>query len=1342
MDTIGISSMGIGKVFVGPTGAEISGKFIMTNPTGISSLTFNVDPNQEYPITWTYPKTFGDTDDVLNISNDGSLKWSEQIKPGISNIVYVAINPTNLQFSTITTAMESITDASSIKPYIIIIGPGIYIEENITVKSWVTVSGVNSNSVCIQSNTNTNPVFRMLDNSSLWYLSLKALSGGGTPLIITSDQTNINLTFIDLNSSTEGINIGPSSTENVNIILNNIVSENITTNVLKIDGSGTNIINVYLLSFLFKTTGSATAIILNSFNARLNIQAGTIEGPIGNGTGINVFGGAILTVSGITIRNYNTGITDTGGGSGTNMLIDFVNFDTISGYSLSVTNVLTIGHFYGCIDRVSVNIDNMSAFFIANNPNNILYVYKKGGSFTSVSAAIIFINSQITQPTLENPYIIIVGPGDFIDIPFTIPRYVEIKGQGQEFTKLIPSDLTTTFIRVGQDNTISNIAIEGPTTFGNTIIFQGGPTTLTNGAFFIRNVAFRNSANAWVRMINPVANTLTTAIFENITGTGDYIVGFELDYTDSGAGPGGLGNVLNIYSSTMGNRSPLLSHDIFFLKTINGTSSNSNIVTIRNLLFTDKGLSNNLNGIDISDGATISILGTFFENNKSVITVNNSGIPVILNASSLSMLGTTTSAINISNPNTSGSIQGTLETSLVTQLPGENLLLDITDPYTGSVTISGSLVQGGMVSQLTNISESIQQGSNLGVISGGVLTNTTLLNIQITSGSGYLKVTGFLKYVTWNQQTSTLSGNTSNYIYIDNVGTLKTNISEPNNSTNIIIGFARTNATTISFFQQISSQANNTTQLLDNTSRDTFGPIYTSGSIVSNGTSDRSLNVTSGKYFYGTHKYTPTGALPITIVGYFGNSSTINLFTQLSTPFQYDNSGTLTSLLVSEFTKHILYVVNDGISEKYLFVFGQNTFSSQILAENGPLPIPPSFISGNVAQISSIVVQGTQSSFTSLQDIRPVVSFKSSSVGMTPTDHQTLTNRATDDAHSQYLLKNGTDTMTGNLDLGNNNIIDVNLYNGVTITDHHSRHEPGGEDPIMTAIAVSIGIANSEGTANSFSRSNHVHNHDNQTNQLHHAIATGSLNGFMSAVDKTILDTASSTPVNNNLIKYNAFGDVTSYNTIIKTTGTGDGQQNELRLESNNSNYVAINTINTLESTFTITLPPNIGTNGYILSTNGASPALTKWIPPPFVPSIIQRRTTTSQNLNNNSQSLINWDITDIQDVGTYTIASTTTIQILTTGRYEIYLNMVVDGTSSGNIITKIQKNGVNVPGSGNCSIPLYGFFGRTTQNSGSFQTILNINANDVISTSTKRNSNFGTISAISGESILIIKSV
>lgn len=59
---------------------------------------------------------------------------------------------------------------------------------------------------------------------------------------------------------------------------------------------------------------------------------------------------------------------------------------------------------------------------------------------------------------------------------------------------------------------------------------------------------------------------------------------------------------------------------------------------------------------------------------------------------------------------------------------------------------------------------------------------------------------------------------------------------------------------------------------------------------------------------------------------------------------------------------------------------------------------------------------------------------------------------------------------------------------------------------VTTAAAVELGEANAEGTATTLARSDHTHDHGNRSGGTLHAVATGGTAGFMSAADKTKLD--------------------------------------------------------------------------------------------------------------------------------------------------------------------------------------------------------------------------------------------
>ena len=175
----------------------------------------------------------------------------------------------------------------------------------------------------------------------------------------------------------------------------------------------------------------------------------------------------------------------------------------------------------------------------------------------------------------------------------------------------------------------------------------------------------------------------------------------------------------------------------------------------------------------------------------------------------------------------------------------------------------------------------------------------------------------------------------------------------------------------------------------------------------------------------------------------------------------------------SYYTKHSLYVVGEGVDEKYLLVIGQTQYQNLVDAESAGLPTTPSYLEDGVTTIASVYVKQGNSSILQIEDIRPVIGFKSSGVNAS-SDHGNLLGLSDDD-HPQYLLVDGSRSLTGNLQMGSNSITGVDLINGVSITSHASRHLPNGSDPLSTGVPSNIGTTNQEGIQNAFARQDHVH---------------------------------------------------------------------------------------------------------------------------------------------------------------------------------------------------------------------------------------------------------------------------
>jgi len=1094
----------------------------------------------------------------------------------------VAKPPATAQYASIAAAMASILDASAAQPYVVAVGPGVYTEEGITVKPWVTVSGAATAAVVVQSTSNAVPVFCMSDDTALESMTLRATGGAAVvPLVIVADSTRVTFGALRLSSSTGGVNVGPASLVPTSVRILGLETDEagMTDSVLSVDGSGASAVDVQLVTFAINVSGTGTAVRVAGANASLDLSGGTVRGAPGaaTATGMAVSDGATATVDSVAFYDLAVGVQDAAGAAST-VVLDGVDFFGVA-RTLQVANPLTAGHTESYLDILAISVEPLAPFFLANQDNFAFSVYKKGGDFTTLAAAIAHINALPTPPTAAQPYAVSVGTGTFVEAPFTIPRFVQITGVSIEATVVRPSSAGVDFVTAGIDTGLGAMTIVGPTAGSSSaIIFNGGPSnqvTATTGSFFMEDVQLQGAAYALIKVANPAASIASLSL-RRLSLVGPFVVGLEV--VNSGVLAGFLADDWNF------NNSATLTGPCTVMRTAGIDTIQA---VVRKCIFTDNTGGGWVTAMSFETGGSFTIQTTFTSRLGGSVVVLNSALAPAVRITACTFLNANPWSLRVLNAQTTGNANVVADLASISILAPSPMQLFSQSPTTGEAAISGVLAQGAGVADITNISSAIQQGGSLGVLSGGALSASGGLGVSVAAGAGYLMtVGGALKYVTWATLAATLGASTSSYLWVDSAGALQSGPAAPSNLTSILVGFARTTASTIAFFQQIASQAAHTTQLLDTSSRATLGPLYGSGSATSNG-GGLTLNVTGGTYYYGTHAYSPSGASPVSILGYYGASSVVAAFTVLATPLQWDSAGVLTTLTGAQFAKHSLFVVNDGASERYMLVFAQQTYASQGAAEAGVLPIPPTFFAGNVAPIASVVVQGGGSQYLSIQDIRPRPGFVAASSSLPALDHQTLSNRGDVLAHAQYLLKDGTDTMTGALQMGGNAITNAGLINGVTIAAHAARHLPGGADPLLTAAPVTIGTANAEGVAASFSRSDHTHNHGAQTDPTLHAAASGSANGFMSAADKTILDGATATPTAGRLAKYDGSGQLSGLGVVVATSGAAPGQQKPLQLVSNNSNIAALQAPSALAASYVLAMPPDLGLAGTALTTDG-----------------------------------------------------------------------------------------------------------------------------------------------------------
>ena len=663
-------------------------------------------------------------------------------------------------------------------------------------------------------------------------------------------------------------------------------------------------------------------------------------------------------------------------------------------------------------------------------------VAKQNGDFTSVKDAV----DSITGSSSSNRYVIDIGPGEFYEgeIDMTNTPYVSLVGSNIQTTLLIPTGSTQHILKIGINNEVSFLSFSGVGSgYAAIYCYDIGDFGQAHKCSF-----YDCDTNLWV-----ISDTQDTKFYgEYLDYNGDYTYGTRVEANN---GYLALANMENYFNFPTGS-------NIVYCNWASGSGATISV-------FVGDCQSNGVSG------STAYYIQDSSELNASTITVDgftygirnpNIGNPIRFDVDNASLVNGEWD-LYVERIGTFGTFGGSSSHNKIYSLSEDVywLFLDIQD---GELDITRKASVTFADGSHTDLSTLVFEGGSMGLFSGGNLTTISGTTIQADQGFGYLEKSdnsGIVRRIDWSGTQITLSSNTNNYIYINENSILSSSGSRPDTKFNILLGRVVTNSTDVEFIDLSPFNGEHTSNRYGDLLAEALGPIYAFGSIVTEGTSSFTLDVTAGEYYYATNEFLPSGGTPITFTQYYRNGTGATWITSATTLVnntQYDNNGTLTGLTTSAFTKHTLYLVGDGTYENYFLVLGQNEYMSLVQAEDALLPTPPTYFSDSVVQIANIYIQQGATGITQVEDIRPVIGFRAGGVNASSV-HANLLGLSSDD-HIQYLLVNGGRAMSGNLDMGGNNIVSAGTINSVTIQSHASRHQFGGLDQVGTTTPTPNGI--------------------------------------------------------------------------------------------------------------------------------------------------------------------------------------------------------------------------------------------------------------------------------------------
>jgi len=1131
----------------------------------LASVKLDTDPLLSSNYGYNFPAN-APTGNAQVIASLGSTNVFYDINA--QNVLTVRKNPGPNEFASIAAAISAIPvfpdpqSPSLTNRYVVYVNAGEYIEPQIIIPNYVFIVGISMEAVQISPDGLGYPLITLQSRTGLAFVSIHSTDPAYPALYCLNCSNDIGADTdgyalvhkIEL----EGCDIGilceaDSNATQTSLCYFEYVG---TTSCIQysIKCSDTNILGGYgcdtSIENFFVYSMNQDAIIVEGLNSKLQSQATSLQSD-GNGNAITVLNGGSIVVRGMYIENWNVGINVPSDANVPHVLVEGIIYDRCT-TNINILNVNTTGYNDGYTAYAKSNYPIASPFFVANVDQHIITVAKKGADFTTVFAAL----NSITTNSPTDRYTIYIGPGIFVEPQLILKPYVALLGffQTQSILVAHPSVAGTPFIIGAGYSAIDKLTLAvanymAPPSY--LIEYLGTPTGVH---FRADNIVFDSSAN-YVHIgasAGPTIFLLLSALFNMAA---PFTNGIVVD-----DGPVGANSIIMLVDNLIwsadavgiSNFNTLMEIESFVAPVMSPIPNIFYIVTNSSA---GTGLATAGTGAKISGNVFATFETCLFAGFADGIIVENSAEPgaIIIATSTFQQ---NVNDITVLNPNEQGSINANASRNKVSIVSGAPIGVTLNDTN-GSIVLSGDLYQGITWDKITNVSEQLQHAASTGKIDDQAeLLDAGGLDISVSSGTGYVFIgplnANYLLYVEWAAVAALpLVDNDLNWIYVDQSGVVLSSLARPDPISTIILGSVKTYSGAITYIQQIGRVINNLASNVDEILRIVFGPVVQSGCLALPGSSltERAVQVTSGMYSLSVSQYPPNANDNVQMIGYYGGTNETAIFTNL--PLQWDNAGILTAIPAGKWVKHNVYLLSalDG-TVQYFMVFGQEVFNSELLANIGNNPIPPITFTGNMLPIAGIVLTDTDPASplatSRFVDIRPRIGFTAAG-STTTSDHNSLSNLTVGNAHPQYFRVDGTSTMAGDIDLGNNNIIGTggNLLNGVDLLAHASRHLPGGADALATATPITIGIVNSLGMAASFSRSDHLHAHGAQTDPSLHALVTITNAGFMSAADKIKIDTLvfpvsianggtnSSTSLNNNRIMVSNSGMITEASALL-----------------------------------------------------------------------------------------------------------------------------------------------------------------------------------------------------------------
>lgn len=718
------------------------------------------------------------------------------------------------------------------------------------------------------------------------------------------------------------------------------------------------------------------------------------------------------------------------------------------------------GEWVPIVDAADKRLKTANTILVQKNPGP--------GQFSSIKAAI----DSITDSGSSNRYVVRVAGGSYEEDPIQMKRFVSVSGDNAVSVIVTAKDPNSDLFTVVNDSSLEHMTLSGATGVNSNgeavaaIRFHDAEENQPYRSFVCSDVRF-GASNTCIKV---TSNTKYTSLFVfngQFGGSMPYVRALHAESYG-----GGTARILARSCTTRGSNG---APELFGYSSGPGAELFLNSGQFRTSIAAPSGI-----GVLLRNGGTARVLSATFRGFSTGILVENAGSAPFLYGYNVGLESNVKDLV-VNHPGTSGTFQGSLTHSKLEAPDVEHLALMFMDPVDSGLHVIGHLNLGKDVSRLTDVTDLLIETPPMGLIEGGVMSRGAGTTVNVSAGSGYVRTgEGDVKYITFPAMSLNLTPGTSPFLYINSNSQLQQAGSPPSNFTNILIGRVLVGPSSIISLGDLAFRTASYGNTIDNYLRTSIGPVYVSGSIVTeNATTPRALDITAGQYWFGTVQRNPNAFTALTFLDGYKIGSTVSMAPKQVVPNDTYTDGNATNGLVNMtpgyFAKHALYQTGSGPDVLFLLAHATQEYATIEEVYAAPLPTP-AIDPGGTPHVAALIVQQGRNDFVDILDVRPKHFRSGAATGSVSNDHGDLLGLGDDD-HPQYLLVDGTRALSDDLSLGGNNILNVGLINGLDIFSHAARHLPNGADPLATGQAVSLTSVstNTVGVANSFARADHTH---------------------------------------------------------------------------------------------------------------------------------------------------------------------------------------------------------------------------------------------------------------------------